>query len=222
LQCDSSCREKLYTTWENLAKDWQGHPFGLVAMIDCASADDDDDEMNGNNNNNNDDDESSTRMICDEFEVVSYPSVYWGDPHSPEPYPAEHLLLDDYSSLSTFAKAHIATPVCSASRLEYCDTQQQQLIHQLMGMKQSELEEIEMRVEEQLTVAQHELDEQLRALTQQYQVLVQTFNQQIDIIRDETKFKWVQQVLVLREQQDQQQDVSSGGGAGNEAAREEL
>jgi thiol-disulfide isomerase/thioredoxin len=65
--------------FERLAADWEGHPVGLVAEVDCDGED--------------------SEHICDEYEIADLPTIYVGK----ERYFGEFT----YEAMSAFAKDRI-------------------------------------------------------------------------------------------------------------------
>ena len=177
------CQE-LEPAWEKLAADWNGHAVGLLASIDCS--------------------DPGSEVICEEFEVTSFPTLYYGDPQSPEEYNGELT----YELLSLFAQDHISQPVCSVAHLEHCDAAHKELIGKLQALPKAELEAVEQDVHARVQAAQEKLDQELEVLSQQYEKSVNAFNQQVDTIRDETNFKWVQQILALADEEKHNADAA--------------
>jgi thiol-disulfide isomerase/thioredoxin len=87
--------EATANAWKSIQDDWQDHPIGFVAEDYC----DDEEE------------------ICSVYEVVGYPTVYFGDPESPELYLGEL----DYDSLAAFVDQNLRSLPCSVKNLDACD-----------------------------------------------------------------------------------------------------
>jgi hypothetical protein len=158
--------------WEKLAEDWKGHEVALVAEVDCT--------------------DSASESICEDFEVQGFPTLMYGDPHSPETYQGGR----DYESLAAFAKENIGKPVCSVTKTEFCSDEQKAIIESLQKKSKEDLESIEAEVDKGLADAQTIYEAALEELNDQYEKIVNTFNDKLDEIRNETNYKWVQQVLV--------------------------
>jgi len=157
--------------WERLAADFEGHKVGLVAEVDCTS-----EEGQG---------------LCEDFDVQGFPTLFYGDPLSPERYEGAR----DYEALSAHAKEHITKPVCSIQTLDACTKEQKNAIADLQKKSKEELEEMEGKVEKQLQDAQETFDKGVDEINNQYEALVDKYNKQIDDIRDKSDYKWIQQVL---------------------------
>lgn len=157
--------------WEKLADDFKSHDIALVAEVDC--------------------DSPGSENVCDEFDVTSFPSLYWGDVSSPEQYEGEM----DYETLSAFAKEHITKPACTVKNLGHCTEEEQALIRKLQSKEESELEEIEFNAEKELMRLQASFDEELEKLSEKYDRLVDEFNKNVEKIRNESHYKWIQQIL---------------------------
>jgi thiol-disulfide isomerase/thioredoxin len=71
-----SCQE-IAPAFEKLAADWEDHPVGLVAEVDC----------------------DKQEHICDEYDIADIPAIFFGD----EEYGGEFT----YAAMSAFAKEHI-------------------------------------------------------------------------------------------------------------------
>lgn len=164
------CKE-IAPAWEQLAKDWEGHEIGLVAEIDCT--------------------DPASQSVCEEYEVQGFPTLMYGDPHGPEIYEGGR----DYESLSEFAKENISKPVCSVRNVEYCSDDEKAIISSLRTKSREELEIVEGTVAESVQAAQATYDEALEELTARFEEITNTFNGAIDVIRGETNYKWVQQIL---------------------------
>jgi hypothetical protein len=115
---------------------------------------------------------------------------------SPEVYGGELT----YEAMSAFAKENISTPPCSIKNLKYCDEEMNELIEDLLKKTKEELELVEDEVQERLAVAQAVYDGEIEELNAKFEETVRDFNEQVEVIRDETNFKWVQQVILKKEQ----------------------
>ena len=130
-------------------------------------------------------------MICEGYEVSGYPSVYYGDPESPEVYRGSL----EYQSLSSFAKDNISTLPCSVKNLDACSSKIQKLINKFRDKTQDELVELEKQVLKQVEEEQTRFDKAALKLQQQYTDLADNFNTKIDKLREDSGFKWIQQIL---------------------------
>jgi hypothetical protein len=157
--------------WEKLAEDWKDHKVGLVAEIDC--------------------DSEEGRGLCEEYDVQGFPTLMYGDPHSPEQYEGGR----EYEELAEFAKEHISKPVCSVRNLDFCSDDHKNIIKSLKEKSIEELQKIESDVAEAVQTAQEKYDAGLEDLNARYEAIVSEFNTQVDKVREESNFKWVQQIL---------------------------
>lgn len=152
-----------------------------------------------------DDTEGGGSEVCIAFGVDEYPTLYYGDPSSPEIYEGDY----DYDSLAAFAKEHISKPPCTVSNMDYCDDETKTIINDLRNSKsKEELEKMEAEVLEQVEKENDIFDKEAAKLRQQYEDLVSSLNTKVDKIRKDSNFKWVQQILneLDHEQQQQQQN----------------
>lgn len=129
--------------------------------------------------------------LCDAYEVSGFPSVYYGDPQSPELYTGKL----DFESLSKFANEHISTMPCSLRNLDACDNATKKLIGKLQTKSQDDLEKLEKGVLDQVRLEQTKFDKVANEIQKQYEELTTNFNAKIDKLRKESDFKWIQQVL---------------------------
>lgn len=171
--------QALAPTWEKLADEFKDDKVALVAKVNC--------------------DDSDSEELCDEFEITGFPTLYWGDPQSPEQYEGDR----EFETLLSFAKEHITKPICSVRNLDHCTKEQQELIKGLEAKGKDELEQMESKIETQLTEAQKKFDEEIEALNERYEQIVGDFNKKADQIREETHYKWVQQILAKMEPEEE-------------------
>ena len=166
-----ACRE-LDQIWAQLSKEWEGHPVGLVARVDCA--------------------DHRSQILCEEYAFTTLPILMYGDPDSPEFYEKEDR---SFKALSAFAKEHISKPPCNVLNLHNCDQKERQLLEDLMKKPREDLEEMERKAEERIGELEKKLDAKIQEIQAQYTKLVSEFNEQIDKVRKQTNYKWLQQVL---------------------------
>lgn len=177
-QCEE-CR-LLDETWEKLAADWEGHAVGLVGRVDCS--------------------DPLSDILCEEYSgVLSLPLLLYGDPDSPEFYQEDDL---SYDVLSAFAKEHISNPPCNVQHLEHCGETERKTLTDFLGKSREELEQMEKQVDERVTVIEQDYDVKIAEIQLQYSELIAEFNNEIDKIRRETNYKWLQQVLHHLDQKD--------------------
>ena len=157
--------------WDKLSKLWENHKVGLVAEVFCDSED--------------------GEPMCDVFEVAGFPSVYYGDPQSPEIYTGKL----DFDSLSKLANEHISTLPCSVRNLHLCDEATKKIVEKLQKKSQVDLEKLEKDVLEKVRVEQTKFDKAAFEIQKKYEALTKDFNAKIDKLRSDSDFKWIQQVL---------------------------
>lgn len=165
--------------WEKLAKDWEGHEIGLVAKVDCG--------------------DGNTEILCEDYDAISLPLLMYGDPDSPEFYHGEDL---SYEALSAFAKEHISHPPCNVKNLQHCREDDRQALSDFLGKSREELEDIEKQVDARVSALETEFDAKIAEIQRQYAELIADFNEEIDNVRKETNYKWLQQVLLHMDQND--------------------
>jgi len=183
-----------------LSKEWESHPIGLVAEVCCDSEDGEE--------------------ICEIFEVSGYPSVYYGDPDSPEIYNGKL----DHESLSKFAKDNLSSLPCSLKNLVACDDATRKLTRDLQGKTMEELERMEERVLNLVDQEQKKFDKFALEMQKKYEEMANAFNAKIDKLRAESGFKWIQQELMERERQNNEdifKDVVDNED-GSESQKDEL
>ena len=157
--------------WDALSKVWEPHPIGLVAQVFCDTED--------------------GEPMCDVFEVAGFPSVYYGDPQSPELYTGKL----DFESLAKLANEHISTLPCSVRNLDVCDDATKKIVGKLQKKSQADLEKLEKGVLDEVRLEQTKFDKVAFEIQKQYEELTTNFNAKIDKLRSESDFKWIQQVL---------------------------
>jgi thioredoxin-like negative regulator of GroEL len=160
--------------WEKLAAEWEGHDTGLVAEVDCT--------------------EEDAEIICQDFGIEGYPTLLYGDPHTPENYEGGR----DYESLSEFAKEHISKPVCSVRKIEVCDDETKALIEDLRKKTDDDLLAVEETVKQRIETAQTNYEAAVEKLSAEYEELTKGFQDEMDAARIDNNLKWVQQILSER------------------------
>ena len=143
--------EETQSDWDALTKEWESHPVGLVAEVRCDTED--------------------GEPICDGYQVAGFPSVYYGDPASPEIYAGKL----DFESLSNFAKEHITTLSCSLKNLDACDGATKKMIQKFQGKTQEELEKMEKVVMDKVGEEQTKFDKTALEMQKKYEELENLF-----------------------------------------------
>lgn len=101
----------------------------------------------------------------------------------------------EYESLAAFAKERIGKPVCSIHYVEHCSEDEKVIIDGLRTKPREELEALESSVADRVQAAQEIYDASVEDLSARFEEITTKFNSEIDAIRAETNFKWVQQIL---------------------------
>lgn len=98
--------------------------------------------------------------------------------------------------MAKFATDNISKPVCSLANLSICSDEDKAVIADLQKKTREELEATETAVTERLEAAQAEYEKAVEELQANYEKMSADFNTDLETIRKETNFKWVQQVLL--------------------------
>jgi len=158
--------------WEKLANDWNGHPIGLVAEIDCT--------------------DPESESLCETLNVEGFPTLLYGDPLAP----TEYFGGRDYDSLNTFAKVELNKAICSASNMDSCSPEERKIIKSLMDTKtKDELIELVLSVNEEIESVQGELDVYIDQINEEYEIKSQVFVDRMEELKTRTDYKWMKQVL---------------------------
>ena len=172
--------------FEKLAADWEGHPVGLVAEVDCT------DEADGG------------QALCEDFKIEGFPTIMYGNPHSPEQYEGGR----DYEAMSEFTKENIGKPVCGVNNLDSCDPEQKALIEQLMKKSKEELETIAKEADEKLEQNQKAYEAKIEELQETYEKMTQDLSQENDSVRKTANYSIVKQLLAkLRSDSDSKEEL---------------
>uniref|UniRef100_A0A6T6DKH9 Thioredoxin domain-containing protein n=1 Tax=Craspedostauros australis TaxID=1486917 RepID=A0A6T6DKH9_9STRA len=169
----SHCRE-MADSWIQLAEDYEGHDVALIAEIDCTS--------------------DGGQVLCEDFEVQSFPTLLYGDPMSPETYDGKR----DYDAMAEFAKNNINTRICSYFMKLNCNDEELELLDKLDAMSEDDLEGMAVKVETDVKEAEAAFDDQVGKLQVQYDELVAAFNQNLERIKQDSHYKYVEQILSSR------------------------
>mmetsp|Transcript_108574 Transcript_108574/g.162419 ORF Transcript_108574/g.162419 Transcript_108574/m.162419 type:complete len:269 (+) Transcript_108574:3-809(+) len=172
--------------WEKLASDWAGHPYGLIAEVDCTT--------------------DGGQPICEDFDVQGFPTLVYGDPMSAETYDGPR----EYDDMAEFAKLHISKPICSIFHPSNCQDDELALIQALEAKTTEELEELVALAEAEVQLEETAFDEKVGKIQQEYDNLVEDFNKNLDVIKDKHNYKYVEQLLTIREQMEEDDDEEGG------------
>mmetsp|Transcript_26781 Transcript_26781/g.65124 ORF Transcript_26781/g.65124 Transcript_26781/m.65124 type:complete len:234 (-) Transcript_26781:3594-4295(-) len=179
----SKCRA-MAEDWDRLGKDFKDHEHTIVGEVDCTS--------------------DTGKLLCEEYEVLSYPTLIYGDPINADTYDGDR----DYDSMSAFAQEKLSKPICSVYNQDHCTKEEAKVIQSLMEMSKEDLEEVMTTVEDQVKAAEDDFDEQVTKIQEAYDALVMDYNSKLDSLKDAYNYHYMEQVLMLYH--------------GNEAAEEEL
>ena len=130
--------------------------------------------------------------LCDEYGVVSLPILLYGDADSPEFYESEDL---SYEALSAFAKENISRLPCNLNHMDNCSDDERKALNDFMAKSRQELEEIEAEIDMRVLAIEKEFDAKIADIQAEYTKVIAAFNLDLDNVRKETNYKWLQQVL---------------------------
>lgn len=159
--------------WEKLAADWKEDSVALIGEVDC----------------------TQEKGLCAEFEVEGYPTLYYGDPSSPSAYDGAR----DYASLSEFAKENLNEKICSVFNTESCEPDEKAIIEDLEKKSLEELTTMVTEVEKQAEDAEVEFEEKVKILQEQYETIVQGYNDKVESLKDKSNYKFLRAVLAKME-----------------------
>jgi hypothetical protein len=120
----------------------------------------------------------------------------------------------DYDSMSAWAKEHISKPICSLYKVEHCSPEQKEMIDALQAKSDEELEEIIAQVEAKVKDREVEFDGRVAVIQKQYDQLVEVFNKDLDVVKVEFNYKYVEQLLGKRQE--------AAGSSGDDVSGDEL
>ena len=120
--------------------------------------------------------------------------MVFGDPMSAETYEGQR----DYDSLLAWANEHITKPICSIYKQENCSPELKKMIETLQAMSDTDLEGIVSKVEQKVKEQEAVFDAKVLVIQQQYDEYVKEFNANLDKIKEEFKYKYVEQILDIR------------------------
>jgi hypothetical protein len=106
--------------------------------------------------------------------------------------------LRDYDSLYAWAEQHITKPICSVYKPENCSPELKKMIDTLQAMSDEELEGIVTKVEEKVKEHEAVFDAKVSVIQQQYDQYVKEFNSNLDRIKDEFNYRYIEQILNIR------------------------
>mmetsp|Transcript_126301 Transcript_126301/g.363288 ORF Transcript_126301/g.363288 Transcript_126301/m.363288 type:complete len:234 (-) Transcript_126301:6-707(-) len=160
--------------WDKLAVTYANHPLVVIAKVDCTS--------------------DEGQPICQDFDIQGFPTLVYGDPMSAETYEGQR----DYDSLFAWAEEHVTKPICSIYKQENCSPEVKTMIEKLEAMSDDDLEGIVSKVEQRVKEQEAAFDAKVSVIQQQYDKYVKEFNANLDKIKDEFNYKYIEQILDIR------------------------
>ena len=130
--------------------------------------------------------------LCEEYGVVSLPVLLYGDPDSPEFYEGDDL---SYEALSAFAKEHISRLPCNIKNLDNCSETERKTLTDFLAKPRQELEKMEAEIDLRVLDIEKDFDAKIAEIQAEYAKVISQFNTDLDEVRKETNYKWLQQVL---------------------------
>ncbi|KAL3929677.1 MAG: hypothetical protein SGBAC_012107 [Bacillariaceae sp.] len=160
--------------WDRLGKDFRDHEHTVIGEVDCTS--------------------DTGKLLCEEYEILSYPTLIYGDPLlSADTYDGDR----DYESMSAFAQEKLSKPICSVYNMEHCTKEEEKVIQSFIEMSKEDLEEVMTTVEDQVKAAEDDFDQQVAKIQEAYDALVQEFNSKLDGLKGAYNYQYMEQVLTL-------------------------
>lgn len=172
--------------WERLAEDWADHDVAVIATIDC----------------------TQEHGLCEDFEVTGYPTLYFGNPLSPELYDGGR----DYDSLSTFAKENLGKAYCSVYSTTSCSADEKKAIAEFEAKSIDDLAKFVAEVEEKAEGEEELFDLASEALQNTYEKMVEDFNEKVEILKAESNYHLAKAVLMKKDDESSAVDAGSEGG----------
>eukprot|EP00548_Thalassiothrix_antarctica_P002179 CAMPEP_0194133596 /NCGR_PEP_ID=MMETSP0152-20130528/3700_1 /TAXON_ID=1049557 /ORGANISM="Thalassiothrix antarctica, Strain L6-D1" /LENGTH=175 /DNA_ID=CAMNT_0038828927 /DNA_START=179 /DNA_END=706 /DNA_ORIENTATION=+ len=159
--------------WEKIAEEWKDHERGLIGQVDC----------------------TVETALCEEFEVESYPTLYYGDPTAFQSYAGER----DYESMAEFANEYLGKDLCSVSNTDSCSDEKKAAILDYESKSTDDLKVILEKVQKQAEENEKALDEAVADIQERYKTLVENFNAEIDRIESESHYSILKEVIEKRD-----------------------
>jgi molecular chaperone GrpE (heat shock protein) len=125
--------------------------------------------------------------------------------------------LREYDAMAEFAEKHISKPICSIFHPANCKDDELALIQELEEKTTEELEKLVALAEAEVQLEETTFDEKVGKIQQEYDNLVEEFNSNLDEIKDKHNYKYVEQLLTIRDQladDDDDDDEDNAGGNG--------
>lgn len=160
--------------WAQLEKDFEGHGVAMVASVDCTA--------------------EANDQICADFNIEGFPTIAWGDASAAEDYHGGR----DYESLKEFADEFVTKPICSIFNSATCSDEEKADIAAVEAKSDDELKAAAEKIAELAKEANKEFEAFLEKLNEQYETEEANHNAKIATIKEEHKFKFIQQVFAKR------------------------
>ena len=126
--------------------------------------------------------------------MQGFPTLAWGDASSAEDYNGGR----DYESMKEFADEFVTKPSCSIFNLDACTKEEKADIAVVEAKTDDELSAIAEKIAKEAKDANKEFEEYLDRLNEEYELQQKKFNDKVDAIKADNKFKYIQQVLTKR------------------------
>jgi len=161
--------------WEKLAEDWAGHEVALIAEVDCTLEKD----------------------LCEEFDVEGFPTLFFGDPISPEIYEGGR----DYESMSDFAKDNLGKAFCSVYNITSCADEEKKVIAEFEAKSIDDLVKLVAEIEDKALADEEAFDATLSELQRAYETMVAEYNTKVKIMKKETNYALARAVLLKKDEE---------------------
>lgn len=161
--------------WEKLADLWKDDKVGLIGEIDC----------------------TEEAILCQDFEVDGYPTLYYGDPTSPETYEGPR----DYEAMVAFAKENLSELLCSVYNTDACTDDEKAAITELEGKSVEDLNTILAGVETEASEEEGKFDAAVEQLQADYEKLVEGYNANVDKLRLDSNYQFLRAVVTKKEEE---------------------
>jgi Thioredoxin len=172
--------------WDRLAEDWADHDVAVIATIDC----------------------TQEPGLCEDFDVTGYPTLYFGNPDSPELYDGGR----DYDSLSTFAKDNLGKAYCSVYSTASCSDDEKKVIDEFEAKSTDDLAKFVAEVEEKAEAEEESFDAAAEALQNTYEKMVEEYNVKVETLKAESNYHLAKAVLMKKDNEAFAADSGSEGG----------
>mmetsp|Transcript_10617 Transcript_10617/g.24112 ORF Transcript_10617/g.24112 Transcript_10617/m.24112 type:complete len:248 (+) Transcript_10617:165-908(+) len=160
--------------WEKLEADFLGHDVALIGEVDCTS--DGGDE------------------ICEDLNVDGFPTLMWGEASGPESYEGPR----SYAAMKAFADEFVTKPVCSLFNVEVCSDEDKAIIDGIISKSDEELLAAAEQTASESRAAEKAFEKEVDRIQNEYEQLSNQFNENIEKIKKDSNFKFVEQVMKKR------------------------